>query len=139
MKEYWKDFDLENKLKEDAKNFKFLDLEDPFLAAYDKENKDFDKLMKSFSPEHPPVLENYNELSEKYKLPSKFLLNLEKEHYRKYIKKLRHVNKILVRQAKNDAKIAARKFLQDKMVSIKNMCEEEGTYIQREYLKMKKD
>lgn len=37
MKEFWTDFDHENKIRDEVQKFQFLNLDDPFLAAYDKE------------------------------------------------------------------------------------------------------
>ena len=139
LAEYWNDFNHENWLKAEKKNYKFLDLDDPFAAAFQKENKDFEKLRKKFDPNNPPLLVNYDILHKDYKLPSKLLLKMEKEEYRKYIKRLRDVTKILVRRAKTQSKIAARKYIIEKIEDYRKRIEKESFYLNQAFIKMRSE
>ena len=109
--EYWEDFDLENKLKEEKKKMKFINLDDPFSADLQQMEKQEQNLFKNFDPENPPLLDYYEQLKRKYKLPSRKLLEMERDGYRKYIKMLKSVTRMLVKRAKAQARNTARKIV----------------------------
>lgn len=94
LNEYWEDFNVENKITDEKRRFKFLDLDDPFASNFEKILQSESKLFDNFEPTKSPILENYDQLSKNYKMPSKTLLSLEKNEYSKYIKVLRKVNKV---------------------------------------------
>lgn len=108
LEEYWEDFDAENQINEEKRKFKFMDLDKSFNDPKALE-KFQDEIFKEFDPENPPVLDYYDTLMKKYKLPSRTLLEFERDCYRKYIKMLKKVNKVLVRRAKKQARDTARK------------------------------
>ena len=109
--EYWEDFDIENHIKEEKKKVKFLNLDDPDSISLNEMSKREQNLFKDFDPENPPLLDYYEELKKKYKLPSRTLLELERDGYRKYIKMMKKVAKILVKRAKAQARNTARKII----------------------------
>ena len=90
-REYWEDFNAENKLISDKKKLKFIPLDDTFVASTTQLNKDLEKMFKQFNPDRPPVLENYDELAKDYKLPSRQIFEREKTAYREHIRNLRKV------------------------------------------------
>lgn len=138
LKEYWDDFSLSNQVKPN-KGEKFLDLDNPFTAALEKENQDFEKIKNRFTPENPTLLMHYDQLKEKYKLPSRRLLRLQKDEYLEYIEKLRNVARILVRRAKDEAKGLWRKFIIEKFKKYQESVEEESFYIVNQFLSLKEE
>jgi len=128
LEEYWDDFDKNNQIKIPKIGHKFLDLDDPFAAAYQKDNKDFEKLKRNFDPDKPPLLLDYNRLNKKYRMPSKILLETQKNEYRKYINKLRDAAKVLIKRSAASSQIAARNFVKAKFKEYKERAEEE-TYL----------
>lgn len=106
LEEYWDDFDADNIVIEEKKNFKFINIDEMF--ADDKQNKKFElEIFKEFDPDDPPILKHYDTLNEKYKLPSRMVLEMERDGYRKYIKMLKRVSKVLVQRAKKQARDTA--------------------------------
>ena len=89
LEEYWEDFDLENKVKEEKKKFKFIDLDQIYSANDKKLDQLKQELFKDFDVENPPVLDYYEQLKMKFKLPSRMLLEYERDWYRKYIRMLK--------------------------------------------------
>lgn len=65
MREFWEDFNQQNQLKKDVKKFKFLNLDDPLLTQYKKEQKEFEKLLRKFTPNNPTILANYDILKDR--------------------------------------------------------------------------
>lgn len=136
LNEYWNDFDYENKVKEKIKKFKFLSLDDPFSAAFEQENNHIDTLMKNFDPNNPPILSNYEILKDKYRIPSKRLLTLEKENYQNYIKKLRKVTKTLVKRTEYQCKQKAREFIIQKFDNFRTVIRGETNMWFVEFIKL---
>ena len=64
---------------------------------------------------------------------------MEKEEYRKYIKRLRDVTKILVRRAKTQSKIAARKYIIYKIEDYRKRIEKESFYLNQAFIKMRSE
>lgn len=44
LKEYWEDFDEKDKLKKSKEGANFIDLDSPFVATFQKEKQEFQKL-----------------------------------------------------------------------------------------------
>jgi len=59
----------------------------------------YDRLSANFDPNHPPMLEHYDQLSNHFLMPSKNLLEMEKRHYIDHMNKLRHTAKFMVKRA----------------------------------------
>ena len=112
QREFWEDFDNNNQIKTELKKFRFLDLENPTLANQKLIDREIEKLFSNFNPEEPPLLKNYEKLEEKYSMPSKTLLEIEKLNYRKYISQMKHVTKVLMRRTMKDAKSRAMNMIQ---------------------------
>lgn len=110
LEEYWDDFDEANRILEEKKDFKFVDLDE--MLTSDKQIKKFElEIFKEFDPDNPPLLKHYETLNQKYKLPSRRFLELERDGYRAYIKMLKKVNKVLVKRAKNQARETAKRIV----------------------------
>ena len=110
LEEYWEDFDEDNNIVDEKKDFKFIDLEK--LLEDSKQGKKLKlDFFNDFDPDNPPLLKHYDELKSKYKLPSRKLLVLERDGYRQYIKMLKKVNKVLVKRAKQQARDTAKRVL----------------------------
>ena len=82
------------------KKFKFLNLDDPNLMTKEDLQASEQEMFEHFDPNKPPILSNYDKLKERFKLPSRVLLRLEKMEYNKYIKVLRKVWKALVKKTR---------------------------------------
>ena len=54
------------------------------------------------------MLEYYDSLSKKYRLPGRQFLEYERDCYRKYIKMLKNVSRVLVEKAKAQARETAK-------------------------------
>ena len=91
IQEFWEDFDIDNKIKPEKKKFKFLNLDNPNTMTKSDLHASYQEIFEHFDPNKPPILSNYDKLNEKFKLPSRLLLRLEKTEYNKYINILRKV------------------------------------------------
>ena len=109
LDEYWEDFDYENQIKEEKRKFKFIDLDQIYSVNDKKLELLKQEIFKDFDVENPPVLDYYEQLKKKFKLPSRMLLEYERDWYRKYIKMLKKVNRVLVKRAKEQTRNIARK------------------------------
>ena len=50
QREYWEDFDSQNKIKTELKKFRFLDLDNPFLASQKLFDREIENLFSNFNP-----------------------------------------------------------------------------------------
>ena len=139
QREYWEDFDSQNKIKTELKKFRFLDLDNPFLASQKLFDREIENLFSNFNPEDPPLLKNYEKLEEKYSMPSKTLLELEKQNYRKYIQQMKHVTKILMRRTKKEAKTLALNTIKSHLIKIKGRVQTEFSNIIKQFIELQEE
>jgi hypothetical protein len=85
----------------------------------------FKKLVSKFDPSNPPMLANYERLENYYKMPSKNLLETERDHFIHHINILRRTAKQMVKRAKKEAKEVARKVLEKQVAHVNLQFENE--------------
>lgn len=137
LEEYWEDFDDDNNVNEDKRKFKFMDLDKSFGDDVKLMEKATLEIFKDFDPENPPLLDYYDMLQKKYKLPSRKFLTYERDCYRKYIKMLKKVNKVLVKKAKQQARDTAKKTILNHTGSAREKFDKEIVHILLQYQEVK--
>lgn len=139
QREYWEDFDSQNRIKDRAKNFKMIDLDNPILANQQLFDREIERIFSNFDPDDPPLLKNYEKLEEKYAMPSKTLLELEKKNYRKYIQQMKHVTKVLVKRTVKEARTRALNTIKAHLIKIKGTVETEFANLIKQFIDLQEE